>query len=154
TDPTNASRTLLFDLARQRWDEALLERFGVPRGVLPDVAPSGGVRGHTRGVGALPDGIPVAGVAGDQQAALVGQGCVRPGQSKNTYGTGAFLLLHTGTRAVASRSGLITTIACGPKGEPAYALEGSAFIAGAAIQWLRDGLGILAHAGDSETLAR
>jgi glycerol kinase len=153
TDPTNASRTLLFDIARRRWDDALLERFGVPRAVLPEVRPSSGDFGRTRGTGFLPDGIPIAGNAGDQQAALFGQGCVAPGQSKNTYGTGCFLLLHTGARLVRSRSGLLTTIACGPGGEPAYALEGSVFIAGAAIQWLRDGLGLIASAAESEALA-
>jgi glycerol kinase len=153
TDPTNASRTMLFDIRRQAWDDHLLERFGVPRALLPEVRPSSGRFGATRGVPGLPDGIPIAGVAGDQQAALFGQGCVRAGQSKNTYGTGAFLLLHTGARPVASGSGLLTTIACGPRGEPAYALEGSVFIAGAAIQWLRDGLGLLASAADSEALA-
>jgi glycerol kinase len=153
TDPTNASRTLLFNLRGRRWDDALLERFGVPRGVLPEVRASSGIFGKTRATGFLPDGIPIAGIAGDQQAALFGQGCVAPGQSKNTYGTGAFLLLHTGARPVLSRAGLLTTIACGPRGEPAYALEGSAFIAGAAIQWLRDGLGILARAAESEALA-
>jgi len=154
TDPTNASRTMLFHLARRRWDDALLARFGVPAALLPEVRSSAGDFGATRGVGMLPDGVPITGVAGDQQAALFGQGCVKPGQSKNTYGTGCFLLLHTGDRPVASRAGLLTTIACGPKGGPAYALEGSVFIAGAAIQWLRDGLGLFAHAADSEALAR
>jgi glycerol kinase len=154
TDPTNASRTLLFDIRRRAWDDALLDRFGVPRAVLPEVRPSSGSFGETRGVPLLPDGIPIAGIAGDQQAALFGQGCVQAGQSKNTYGTGCFLLLHTGERPVASRSGLVTTMACGPRGEAAYALEGSVFIAGAALQWLRDQLGILERAGDSEALAR
>jgi glycerol kinase len=153
TDPTNASRTMLFNLERRRWDDALLERFGVPRVLLPEVLPSSGHFGRTRGVPFLPDGIPVSGIAGDQQAALFGQGCVAAGQSKNTYGTGCFLLLHTGTRIVRSRAGLLTTVACGPRGEAAYALEGSVFIAGAAIQWLRDGLGILARASESEALA-
>jgi len=153
TDPTNASRTLLFDLARRRWDEGLLDEFGVPPSLLPEVVPSSGVLARTSGAGVLPDGIPVAGVAGDQQAALFGQGCVAPGQSKNTYGTGCFLLFHTGAKPVASRAGLISTVACGPRGEAAYALEGSVFIAGAAIQWLRDGLGVLANAGESEALA-
>jgi glycerol kinase len=115
--------------------------------------PSSGVFGHTRGVPGLEDGIPIAGIAGDQQAALFGQGCVAAGQSKNTYGTGCFLLLHTGARRVPSRAGLLTTVACGPDGEPAYALEGSVFIAGAAIQWLRDGLGLIASAAESEGLA-
>jgi glycerol kinase len=154
TDPTNASRTLLFDIGRRRWDDALLARFGVPRAVLPEVRPSSGRFGVTRGVGVLPDGIPIAGIAGDQQAALFGQGCVHPGESKNTYGTGAFLLLHTGAKRVTSRAGLLTTIACGPAGEPAYALEGSVFIAGAALQWLRDGLEIVKDAPASEAIAR
>ena len=154
TDPTNASRTLLFDIGRGRWDESLCRLFGVPASLLPQVSPSSGVFGRTRGVPGLPDGIPIAGIAGDQQAALFGQGCVRAGQSKNTYGTGCFLLLHTGDRRRASRAGLLTTIACGPRGETAYALEGSVFVAGAAIQWLRDGLGILSRASDSEALAR
>jgi glycerol kinase len=122
--------------------------------VLPEVRPSSGEFGVTRGAGFLPDGLPIAGVAGDQQAALFGQGCVTPGASKNTYGTGAFLLLHTGSRAVTSRAGLLTTVACGPRGEIAYALEGSVFIAGAAIQWLRDGLGLLKRAAESEAMAR
>ncbi len=154
TDPTNASRTMLFDLARLKWDASLLRLFGVPRSMLPEVKPSSGVFGVTRGMRGLPDGIPIAGIAGDQQAALFGQGCVKPGQSKNTYGTGCFLVLNTGSKAVPSRSGLLTTVACGPRGEPAYALEGSVFIAGAAIQWLRDGLGLFAHAAESEALAR
>ena len=154
TDPTNASRTLLFAIGPRRWDDALLERFGVPRAMLPEVRPSSGDFGRTRGAGFVPDGVPIAGIAGDQQAALFGQGCVAAGQSKNTYGTGCFLLLHTGARPVRSHAGLLTTVACGPRGEPAYALEGSVFVAGAAIQWLRDGLGILARASESETLAR
>ncbi len=154
TDPTNASRTLLYDISRHRWDVGLLDTFGVPAAVLPEVRPSSGSFGVTRGVGVLPDGIPISGVAGDQQAALFGQGCVTAGESKNTYGTGCFLLLHTGARRVTSRSGLLTTVACGPRGEPAYALEGSVFIAGAALQWLRDGLRILDSAQQSEGIAR
>jgi glycerol kinase len=154
TDPTNASRTLLYHIERGRWDERLLELFRVPASALPRVMPSAGEFGRTHGVPGLPGGIPIAGIAGDQQAALFGQGCVAAGQSKNTYGTGCFLLLHTGRRRVASRAGLLTTVACGPRGEAAYALEGSVFVAGAALQWLRDGLGILARAGDSEAMAR
>ena len=153
TDPTNASRTLLYDIARLRWDERLLRLFGVPRTVLPEVRPSSGDFGVTHDVTGLPDGIPIAGVAGDQQAALFGQGCVASGQSKNTYGTGCFMLLHTGSKRRVSRAGLLTTVACGPRGEPTYALEGSVFIAGAALQWLRDGLRILEHAPQSEALA-
>ncbi|TMQ67120.1 MAG: glycerol kinase GlpK [Candidatus Eisenbacteria bacterium] len=154
TDPTNASRTLLYHIGRRTWDEWLLDLFGVPAALLPSVLPSSGRFGVTHAVPGLPDGIPIAGVAGDQQAALFGQGCVRRGQSKNTYGTGCFLLLNTGDRPRASRAGLLTTLACGPRGEPAYALEGSIFIAGAALQWLRDGLGLLETAAESETLAR
>ncbi|HKQ59340.1 MAG TPA: FGGY family carbohydrate kinase, partial [Candidatus Eisenbacteria bacterium] len=131
TDPTNASRTLLYHIGKRRWDERLLDLFGVPASVLPRVMTSCGEFGRTHGVPLLPGGIPVAGIAGDQQAALFGQGCVTAGRSKNTYGTGCFLLLHTGRDRIASRAGLLTTIACGPRGEPAYALEGSVFIAGA-----------------------
>jgi glycerol kinase len=154
TDPTNASRTLLYHIGRRAWDDEMLALFGVPPSVLPRVLPSSGEFGRTHAVPNLPGGIPIAGIAGDQQAALFGQGCVSAGQSKNTYGTGCFLLLHTGAQRVASRAGLLTTIACGARGEPAYALEGSVFIAGAALQWLRDGLQILTHAGDSERIAR
>jgi glycerol kinase len=118
------------------------------------VRSSAGDFGVTCGVAGLPDGIPIRGVAGDQQAALFGQGCVTAGGIKNTYGTGCFLVLHTGRTAKASRSGLLTTAACGPRGEPAYALEGSVFIAGAAVQWLRDGLGVIAGAPESEAIAR
>ncbi|HEX7089211.1 MAG TPA: glycerol kinase GlpK [Longimicrobiales bacterium] len=153
TDPTNASRTLLYAIDRLEWDDELLALFGVPRALLPEVRPSGGSFGETDPAlfGAA---VPIAGVAGDQQAALFGQGCWAPGQAKNTYGTGAFLLLHTGRTRVESRRGLLTTVACGPRGEPAYALEGAIFIAGAAIQWLRDGLGIIARAAETEALAR
>jgi len=154
TDPTNASRTMLFGLRGRSWDDALLARFGVPRAVLPDVRPSSGEFGRTRGVPGLPEGVPIAGIAGDQQAALFGQGCVAPGMSKNTYGTGCFLLTHTGAKPVLSKAGLLTTVACGARGEAAYALEGSVFIAGAAIQWLRDGLGLLQRAAESEAMAR
>jgi len=154
TDPTNASRTLLFHLRRLEWDAALLDRFDVSPALLPEVRPSAGDFGVTRGVPGLPDGVPIRGIAGDQQAALFGQGCVTAGGMKNTYGTGCFLMLHTGTRPVAPRSGLLATVACGARGEAAYALEGSVFVAGAAIQWLRDGLGLLADASDSEGIAR
>lgn len=154
TDPTNASRTLLYDIRRFRWDPDLCELFGVPKAVLPEVRASSGDFGETRGVPGLADGIPIRGVAGDQQAALFGQGCVEAGGIKNTYGTGCFLLLHTGERRVASRAGLLTTVACGPRGEAGYALEGSVFIAGAAVQWLRDGLGVIADADETEELAR
>ena len=153
TDPTNASRTLLYNIREQRWDPDLLNAFEVPQGVLPEVKPSSGRFGVSKGeeIGVE---APVSGAAGDQQAALYGQGCWEPGLSKNTYGTGAFVLLHTGDELVPSEHGLITTVACDPRGGAAYALEGSIFIAGAAIQWLRDELGVLADAADSERMAR
>lgn len=155
TDPTNASRTMLYGLRSRRWEPSLLRTFGVPASVLPEVLRSAGDFGRTRGLGRLlPDGIAIAGVAGDQQAALFGQGCVAAGQSKNTYGTGCFLLLHTGSKPVASRAGLLTTLACSADGGHAYALEGSVFVAGAAVQWLRDGLGFVGTAAESEALAR
>lgn len=153
TDPTNASRTLLWALRDARWDPWLLDLLGVPPALLPEVRPSAGDFGVALGEHLGRD-LPIAGVAGDQQAALYGQGCWRPGLAKNTYGTGAFLLLHTGKEVVPSRHGLLTTAACDAKGELAYALEGSIFVAGAAIQWLRDGMGVLAQAPESEALAR
>jgi glycerol kinase len=132
----------------------MLGILGVPREVLPKVVASAGVCGETAALDWLPEGIPIAGIAGDQQAALFGQACHAPGSAKNTYGTGCFLLLNTGETAVASRHGLVTTIAWRLGDALTYALEGSIFIAGAAIQWLRDGLGILREAAESETLAR
>jgi glycerol kinase len=153
TDPTNASRTLLYNIDTLSWDDELCALFEVPRALLPEVKPSSGIFGETDP--ALFDKvIPVAGVAGDQQAALFGQGCCTEGTAKNTYGTGAFLLLNTGKERVASKHGLLTTVACGSKGEAAYALEGSIFIAGAAIQWLRDELKIVEKASDTDELAR
>jgi len=153
TDHTNASRTMLYDIGARAWDERLLRLFGVPREALAEPRSSSGIFGVCEAEH-LGVEIPVAGMAGDQQAALFGQGCVAPGQAKNTYGTGAFLLLNTGKRRAAAARGLITTLACGPRGEPVYALEGSVFIAGAAIQWLRDGLGLIERAADTERLAR
>ena len=153
TDHTNASRTLLYDLAARDWDPGLLDLLEVPRGVLPEVRESSCSFGVTSGE-ALGIEVPLAGVAGDQQAALFGQGCWKRGSVKNTYGTGAFLLLYTGKEPVLSRHGLLATMACDESGGPAYALEGSVFIAGAAIQWLRDGLRILASADQSEAMAR
>jgi glycerol kinase len=153
TDPTNASRTLLYDIERLDWDDELLDLFGIPRALLPEVRPSAGDFGAADPAH-FGTAAPIAGVAGDQQAALFGQGGWAPGLAKNTYGTGAFLLLHTGGERTASRHGLLTTVACGPRGEPAYALEGSIFVAGAAVQWLRDGLGIIADAAETEALAR
>jgi glycerol kinase len=153
TDPTNASRTLLFNLDSRTWDPELLAILEVPAALLPEIRPSSGVFGVTEG-SELGMEVPISGVAGDQQAALYGQGCWTEGMAKNTYGTGAFLLLNTGDARVESRSGLLTTMACDERGGPAYALEGSVFVAGAAIQWLRDGLGILGSAQESESLAR
>jgi len=153
TDPTNASRTMLYNIRRLAWDDDLLRLFGVPRAILPEVKPSSGEFGRTVRWGRLPAGIPVTGVAGDQQAALFGQAGFRPGAIKNTYGTGAFILLNTGRKPVASKHGLITTVACGPGGKAAYALEGSVFVAGAAIQWLRDQLGLIGSAAESEAAA-
>src|SRR6478736_1315525 len=153
TDHTNASRTLLYGLERREWDDELLSLFNVPRELLPSIVRSSGVVGESD-----PEwfgrALPIAGLAGDQQAALFGQGCTTPGAAKNTYGTGAFLLTFTGKDRARSRHGLLTTIAVGADGAPAYALEGSVFIAGAAVQWLRDGLGIIAKAEETEALAR
>ena len=154
TDPTNASRTLLFDIHRRAWDPELCELLDVPPAMLPEVRPSSGVFGETEAFDGLPAGVPVAGIAGDQQAALYGQGCWEAGQAKNTYGTGCFLLMNTGQQHRVSRRGLITTICCDAVGGAAYALEGSVFIAGAALQWLRDELGIIGDAAESEALAQ
>lgn len=154
TEPSNASRTLLYDINRGDWDPLLLDLFGVPRELLAEVRPTAGVFGSTRGHTVLPDGIPISGIAGDQQAALFGQACFEPGLSKCTYGTGAFLLLNTGPERVDSRYGILTTIAWQLEGQPTiYALEGSAFVAGAAVQWLRDGLGLIDSAAEIEALA-
>jgi glycerol kinase len=154
TDFTNASRTLLFDLGRRRWDGKLCELFEVPEPLLPEVRNSSGPFGEAVRVPGIPDGTPILGVAGDQQAALYGQGCVRAGQIKNTYGTGAFLMMNTGDRRITSKNGLLTTLACDSRGRPTYALEGSVFVAGAVVQWLRDGLDVLRDAAESERLAR
>jgi len=153
TDPTNASRTLLYNIHDRRWDPELCELLGVPMAMLPEVHPSSGVFGETEPLGDIPAGIPIAGMAGDQQAALYGQGCFEPGQAKNTYGTGCFLVMNTGQSHRVSRHGLLTTVCCDAVGAPAYALEGSVFIAGAAIQWLRDELKIIADASEAEALA-
>jgi glycerol kinase len=155
TDVSNASRTLLFDINTLRWDEELLALFGVPRRSLPEAFPSSFVLGHTEPSEFFGARVPVAGVAGDQQAALFGQGCHEAGMVKNTYGTGSFLLANTGRAPVASRAGLLTTVAWQIGDEPAeYALEGSIFVTGAAVQWLRDGLGIISRAEETEALAR
>ena len=151
TDPSNASRTLLYDIHRRQWDEELLELFDIPAALLPQVCASSGVAARTTD-GLLPARIPIAGMAGDQQAALFGQRCNRPGMVKNTYGTGCFMLMHTGGAPVPSRNKLLTTVACSA-GAREYALEGSVFIAGAVVQWLRDGLGIIKSSADIERLA-
>jgi len=154
TDYTNASRTMLFDIHRLNWDDEILERFDIPRQMLPQVRPSGCVFGETY-LSPIGDNIPIAGVAGDQQAALFGQCCFESGDAKNTYGTGCFLLMNTGSEAVLSEHGLLTTIAATLETEPvAYALEGSVFVAGAAIQWLRDELGLIRTAAESELYCR
>jgi glycerol kinase len=153
TDPSNASRTLLCDIHKIAWDDDLCALFGVPKACLPRICDNAEVLGHTRGLGFLPDGVPVAGMAGDQQSALFGQACFSAGTAKCTYGTGAFLLMNTGEAPVASRHGLLTTIGWRLNGKTTYALEGSAFIAGAAVQWLRDGLGIITSAAEVEALA-
>ncbi len=153
TDMTNASRTLLLDLRSAAWDDELCRYFGVPRALLPDVRPSSGDFGTTAGLDFLPDGLPLAGVAGDQQAALFGQRGFAAGDAKCTYGTGAFFLLHTGDRLTLSKHRLLTTLAATTDARPLYALEGSVFVAGAAVQWLRDGLKIIDAAPDIEGLA-
>jgi len=154
TDYTNASRTLLYNIRSLSWDPELLKILAVPQALLPVVKPSSGSFGLTRRLGPLPSGIPITGIAGDQQASMVGHGCLKPGEAKNTYGTGCFLLLNTGRRLVISRHGLVTTLAYGGGPTPIYALEGSVFIAGAAIQWLRDGLRLIKTAAETEPIAR
>ncbi len=149
TDYTNASRTMLFDIHKLRWDDEILEKLEIPRQMLPEVRPSSEVYGYTEDC-ILGGGIPIAGAAGDQQAALFGQCCFESGEAKNTYGTGCFLLMNTGSKAVESKSGLLTTIAASADGNIRYALEGSVFVAGAAIQWLRDELRIIDTAAQSE----
>jgi len=153
TDVSNASRTLLFGLESLAWEDELLDMLDIPRQVLPQVRASSEVYGETRNVPGLPDGIPVAGIAGDQQAALFGQACFAPGDAKCTYGTGAFILMNTGNKPVPSKHGLLTTVGWKIGDEVTYALEGSAFIAGAAVQWLRDGLGLIQSAPEIEALA-
>lgn len=152
TDCSNASRTLLYDIRAGRWDDDLLALFDVPRAMLPDVHASSEVYAHTSEFTSSP--VPIAGIAGDQQAALFGQGCFAPGMAKNTYGTGCFLLMHTGDKPVVSNSGLLTTIAWGLDGKVEYALEGSIFVAGSVVQWLRDGLGLIDTAEQSTAMAQ
>jgi glycerol kinase len=154
TDVSNASRTSLMDLNTLRWDEKLLKIFGVPTSVLPPIKSCSEIYGETKNVAGLPDGIPIAGMAGDQQAALFGQACFTPGDAKCTYGTGSFLLMNIGKKPVLSKSGLLTTVAWQLGKNVTYALEGSAFIAGAAVQWLRDELKLIEHSSDIEALAQ
>lgn len=155
TDVSNASRTSLMNLKSRRWDQHLLDLFEVPRDILPTIVPSSAILGHTQGVPGLPDGIPVSGVAGDQQAALFGQACFTVGDAKCTFGTGSFILMNTGSELLHSNAGLLTTVAwqLGEKGKTVYALEGGAFVCGAAVQWLRDGLQMIKRAPDIEKLA-
>jgi glycerol kinase len=150
TDVSNASRTMLYDIRKGTWDDELLKIFGVPRSMLPEVRDSSGEFGATSLLGGS---IPIAGIAGDQQSALFGQICTKPGMVKNTYGTGCFMLMNTGTKPINSKNKLLTTVAWRINGRTEYALEGSVFIAGAAIQWLRDGLGIIRQSADVEALA-
>lgn len=152
TDPSNASRTLLYNIRAAAWDTEILEILGIPASMLPEVKPSSGVFGeitHPMGL----DGVPVAGIAGDQQSALFGQACYRRGLAKNTYGTGCFLLMNTGAEAIESKNNLLTTVAWQKDGQIDYALEGSVFIGGAVVQWLRDSLGVIRSSGEVETLA-
>jgi glycerol kinase len=153
TDETNASRTMLYDIDRRRWDAGLMRTFGARPSMMPEVRPCTAGFGTTAR-GLLGREIPVRGMAGDQQAALFGQGCVRPGQMKNTYGTGGFWMANAGPRRPLAGGGLLTTLACGPKGGTVYALEGAVFIAGAAVQYLRDALGLVRSAAETEALAR
>jgi glycerol kinase len=153
TDPSNASRTLLFDIAAQAWDPELLELFRVPRALLPEVLDSSAEFG-TVAEGLPAAGVRVLGIAGDQQAALIGQGCLAPGQAKSTYGTGCFLVMNTGEAPLHSRNRLLTTVGYRLHGRTSFAMEGSIFVAGAAVKWLRDGLGAIASAADTEAIAR
>ena len=154
TEPSNASRTMLFDIGSLAWSDELVDRFGVPAAALPEVRPSSGRFGVTAGGDGVPAGIPVSGMAGDQQAALFGQACLQPGMTKNTYGTGSFVLMHVGSTCPAPVDGLLTTVAWSlADGARAYALEGAIFATGAAVQWLRDGLGIIERADEIGPLA-
>ncbi len=153
TEPSNASRTMLYNIVEKRWDGYLCDKMGIPASMLPDVKDSSGVFGYTKGMRSLPDGVPIAGVAGDQQAATFGQACFTPGEAKCTYGTGSFTLLNTGKKPVPSRYGLVTTVLWSIDGKTEYALEGSVFIAGAAVQWLRDGLKLIERSEEIEELA-
>src|SRR5437763_1028060 len=149
TDPSNASRTMLYDIRQHGWSDELTDLFGIPAGALPEVRPSSGQFGRTAA-----NGIPVSGIAGDQQSALFGQACFEPGMTKNTYGTGSFVLMNIGDVAPPPPAGLLVTLACGPGGHRVYAMEGSIFVTGAAIQWLRDGLGIISQASETQALSQ
>ncbi len=153
TDYSNASRTLLFNIADLQWDHELLDTLDVPKEILPEVVSSSEIYGHTVQLGLLPAGIPIAGAAGDQQAALFGQTCLDPGSVKATFGTGAFILMNTGSQRISSANGLVTTIAWGIDGKVQYALEGSVFAAGAAVKWLRDEMGLIQCAAETEDIA-
>jgi glycerol kinase len=154
TDPSNASRTMLFDIRSMSWSQEMCDLIGVPMSTLPEVRPSSGRYGTTSGITGVPDGIPISGIAGDQQAALFGQVCTTPGMAKNTYGTGSFVLLNIGTTCPPPTEGMLTTVAWDlGDGAPVYAFEGAIFVTGAAVQWLRDGLGIIANASDIGPLA-
>lgn len=152
TDYSNASRTMLFNIRDLQWDQKLLELFDIPEHILPQVKPSSEIYGYTD-KSIFGTEIPIAGIAGDQQAALFGQACIEKGMAKNTYGTGCFMLMNTGEKIIDSKSGLVTTIAWGINGKIYYALEGSVFIAGAAIQWLRDALKLIKNAAETEKIA-
>ena len=154
TDYTNASRTMLFDIEKLKWDKRILKKFNIPLSMLPEVKPSSCNFGITIKHRALPAGIPITGIAGDQQAALFGQTCFSPGTIKNTYGTGCFILLNAGPKKPVSRQGLITTLGCSGKDKPVYVIEGSIFVAGSAVQWLRDGLKVIKSAPQSEKHAK
>jgi glycerol kinase len=153
TDYTNASRTLIFDIKEKKWSEELCEILNIPQNILPEVQGSASVFGKTSGFPGLPDGIVIGGIAGDQQAAMAGQNCVFPGTTKNTYGTGCFMLLNNGNNYLISKNGLLTTLTPDEKGNPVYALEGSVFIGGAVIQWLRDYMKFISYAAESESIA-
>ncbi len=153
TDFTNASRTLIFDIKAKVWSKELCEILDIPLNILPQVLPSASIFGKTSNVPGLPDGIPIGGIAGDQQAAMVGQNCIFPGRAKNTYGTGCFMLLNNGDDFLISKNGLLTTLTPDNHGEPVYALEGSVFVGGAVIQWLRDYMNFFDHAVESEGIA-
>lgn len=154
TEVSNASRTMLMDLQTLNWDPKLLKVFGIPEGILPTIEPSDRVFGTTRGLDFLPDNIPISGILGDQHAALFGQACFKPGDVKCTYGTGSFILMNTGSKIVPSKHGMLTTVAWKLGDRVTYALEGGAFVCGAAVQWLRDGLGIIQSSDEIEALAR